>query len=333
MYLAVTRDRKRLHFVIRESVWQGGCWRSRDLADLGPDPAQHIVYPGGHAYYVDPALEDRLQTSATTFNAEALDDLLWPFVDADVRYAVGAFRKRRRPQAATPSAAPGMVHIFDKRRLHFLRFGQMDQGRIGRMPAKFFQTVRDKSRDEIEQHFLQAEQVLKPHERKAYVYVIFDLQRFFSALCAKTMPQGLDPEAVDEHFVAEICRLDGDARFWAGHPRAASPHPYLVRYLIMYFDSDYGQSSFLEDLMRQFMDRHRRHRPPPPRISLDAAAALLGIEPAALGPMTRREVTRRFRRKALALHPDQGGDHRAFINLAEAYREILRRKPRSNLDR
>jgi len=329
MYLAVTRARQRLNFVIRESYWEAGCWRSRDLADLGRDPAHHIVYPGGHAYYVDPALEERLQTCSTSFDADNLDDLFWPFVDADVRYAVEAFRKRRRRTPPATAAHPAPVHLFDQRRLHFLRCGRMDQGAIGRLPANFFRRVRDRSRDEIEQYFMQAERILKPHERKAYVYVIFDLQRFFSQLCARTMPQGLDPEKVDEHFEAEICRLDGDARFWAGHPRRAGLHPYLVRYLTMYFDSDYPQSTWLEDLVRQFMDRHRRHRPPPPpRMDLEDAASLLGIAPAALGRLTRREVTRRFRRKALALHPDQGGEHTAFIRLAEAYREVLRHKPR-----
>ena len=127
----------------------------------------------------------------------------------------------------------------------------MDQGPIGRVPAKILRPVRNRSRDEIEQYFLQAERILKAHERKAYVYVIFDLQRFFNELCAKTMPEALDPEAVDTYFVQELCRLNADNGSWAGMPVQDHLGDYLVRYLIMYFDLDYGRSDVLENLFNQ----------------------------------------------------------------------------------
>jgi hypothetical protein len=328
MYLAAIPEKQWHRFVIRESYWDRDCYRSRDLVDLGCDPTEFIVYPGGRAYYVDPELEDQILDHGGTYDADELEALLWPFVDEDVRYAVESFRRRWTPaERAVDRDKRQKVHLFDKRRIHFLRFGQMDQGFIGRVPAKIFRPIRNRSRDEIEQHFLQAERILKPHERKAYVYVIFDLQRFFSELCAKTMPQGLNQEAVDDYFVQELCRLNTDGVFWAGMPLRDHLQDYLVRYLLMYFDLEYGRSDFLENLINQFRNAHRRHRwPEPKRMPLDKAARIFDVNPEELPRMTRRQVTRLFRQRALRCHPDQGGKPTEFIRLSEAYKAIMQSK-------
>ena len=73
------------------------------------------------------------------------------------------------------------VHIFDKRRLHYLKFGRMEQGYLWLIPQKLFDILHHRSRDEIEQQFLDMEQQLNPQEYKAYVYVIFNLNQFFKA--------------------------------------------------------------------------------------------------------------------------------------------------------
>jgi hypothetical protein len=325
MYLAAIPEKRWHRFVIRESYWDRGCYRSRDLVDIGPDPTEYIVYPGGRAYYIDPQLEDHILERGGAFDADELEDLFWPFVDEDVRYAVGSFRKRRQPPERTVADdRKQAVHLFDKRRVHFLRFGRMDQGFIGRVPAKIFRPVRERSRDEIEQYFLHSERILKPHERKAYVYVIFDLQRFFSELCAKTMPQGLNQKAVDDYFVKELCRLNTDSVFWAGLPMRDHLQDYLVRYLLMYFDMDYGQSHFLENLINQFRNTHRRHRwPDRKRMPLKEASRVFDIGSEELGRLTRHQVTRLFRRRALKCHPDQGGKPTEFIKLSEAYKSIM----------
>jgi len=319
MYLAAVREKRWYRFEIRESYWDGACYRSRNLVDLGGDPSEHIVYPGGRAYYIDPDLEDRIREQGGHPYPDELDDLLWPFVDQDVRHAVGAFRSRQSsPARPKADGAKQKVHSFDKRRVHYLRFGRMDQGAIGRLPPKLFRPVRNRSRDEIEQYFLQAERILKPHERKAYVYVIFDLQRFFSQLCAKTMPQGLDQEAVDTYFEEEICRLNRDQAFWAGMPVHERLQDYLVRYLVMYFDLDYGHSDFLENLFAQF------------GISFAAAVTVFGVSENRLREMTRRELSRLFRRKAMEMHPDQGGRPQDFIRLSEAYKAVMETKRRGS---
>jgi hypothetical protein len=329
MYLAAVPEKQWYRFVIRESYWDRDCYRSRDLVDLGPDPAQYILYPGGRAYYIDPDLEDRIRDQGTEPDPDNLDDLLWPFVDKEIRHAVGAFRERQAPPAAPAAHANQQpVHLFDKRRVHFLRFGRMDQGSIGRVPAKLFRPIRNRSRDEIEQYFLQSERILKAHERKAYVYVIFDLQRFFSEMCAKAMPEALDPEAVDTYFLQELCRLNVDEAFWAGMPRQDHLRPYLVHYLTMYFDLDYGRSNVLENLFNQFRNAHRRHKWPETknRVSFTTASSIFGVAADTLKQMNRREFSRLFRQKAMELHPDQGGRPRDFIRLSEAYKSIMQTK-------
>jgi len=329
MYLAALPEKQWYRFVIRESFWDHGCYRSRDLVELGPDPAQYIIYPGGRAYYIDPDLEDRIRARGSDPDPDELDDLLWPFVDEDVRHAVGVFRNRQSPPAPpTIQSDRQPVHLFDKRRIHFLRFGRMDQGTIGRVPAKIFRPVRNRSRDEIEQYFLQSERILKAHERKAYVYVIFDLQRFFSELCARAMPEALDPEAVDTYFVQELCRLNADDAFWAGMPMHDHLGDYLVRYLTMYFDLDYGRNNLLENLFNQFRNAHRRHQWPAPkdRVSFASASSVFGVAADTLKQMSRREFSRLFRKKAMELHPDQGGRQHDFIRLSEAYKSIMRTK-------
>jgi hypothetical protein len=329
MYLAAIPEKQWYRFLIRESYWDHDCYRSRDLVELGPDPSQYIVYPGGRAYYIDPELEDRIRIKGGHPDPDELDDLLWPFVDEYIRHAVGAFRERQSPPAQpTVHSARQPVHLFDKRRIHFLRFGRMDQGPIGRVPAKILRPVRNRSRDEIEQYFLHAERILKAHERKAYVYVIFDLQRFFNELCAKTMPEALDPEAVDTYFVQELCRLNADNGFWAGMPVQDHLGDYLVRYLIMYFDLDYGRSDVLENLFNQFRNAHRRHKWPEQkkRVSFTTASSIFGVAADTLKQMSRREFSRLFRQKAMELHPDQGGRQRDFIRLSEAYKSIMQTK-------
>ncbi len=330
MYLAAIREKKWYRFVIRESYWDQDCYRSRDLVDLGPDPAEHIIYPGGRSYYIDPDLEDRIRDQGTDPDPDELDDLLWPFVDEDVRYAVGSFRQRHHYEHPSPPGEAQPVHLFDKRRLHFLRFGRMDQGPIGRVPPKVFRPIRNRSRDEIEQHFLQAERIMKPHERKPYLFVIFDLQRFFSQAFARTMPQALDQEAVDRYFIQELCRLNDNPQFWAGMPNQDTLRDYLVRYLIMFFDYDFPSDNFLEDIVRQFVNAHRRHRwpTPKPKVTFAAASTVFGVAEETLRQMSRRELSRLFRQKAMELHPDQGGRHRDFIRLSEAYKSIMQTKRR-----
>ncbi len=204
----------------------------------------------------------------------------------------------------------------------------MDQGRIGRISPKLFQVLLNKSRDEIEQYFLESEGILDPSELKSYVYVIFDLQRFSSKLTAKTMPQALDQKKVDEYFIEEICHLNKDRSFWAGMATRPGLHEYLIRYIIMFFDSEYDQSYFLHDYIKNFIDGKRFYAPPPNKssVTLDEAITIFGIKKDKLKKMSRRGLTALYRHMAKKHHPDKGGEHDKFIKLTEAYQELLKSK-------
>jgi hypothetical protein len=172
------------------------------------------------------------------------------------------------------------------------------------------------------------EQRLAPEERKVYMFVVFDLQRFFTESWARKMPQGLNQAKMDACFLEELCRLNGDRSFWGELGHASSLNEYLVRYAIMFFDHDFGPDTFWADYVRQFMDALRKHRPPPMRrtVSVEEASRIFGVKGDALNTMTRRGLDRLYRQVAKRLHPDTGGTHEAFIRLTEAYEELRARK-------
>ena len=277
---------------------------------------------------------EKLEDQGVQPDWEELENIFWPFLDPAIKRVIEPLRQRYYGRKKTKKLDPAQeakvhaqTHIFDKRRMHYLRCGTLDQGYIGRMPAKLLIRLKGKSRDELEQYFITQEQSLKPVEIKKYVFVIFDLQRFFRELIAKQFPEGLDQHRVDEHFLEEVCRLNQNEAFWVEPQGQKELHEYLVRYVVMFFDSEYGHSTILNDYVRNFMNRHRAYRPPPPKstVSVEEASTILGVKKEALKTTTIRELTRLYRRQAHKVHPDKGGDHEKFIQLAEAYQTLLRK--------
>ncbi len=334
MYLARKHIGGVPHYYIRESYWDGHHYVSRDLFDLGTDPGEHIVYPGGNAFYIDPALEDHLDSRGVSVQGDDLEDIFWPFLDPRIQHALEHFRNRSRrsTQAQKPDGASAKtelpVHIFDKRRLHYLKFGRMEQGYLWLVPDKVFNILRRKSRDEIEQQFMEMERQLNPREYKAYVYVVFDVNRFFTESFAAQKPQYLQQSDMDEFFVAEICKLNGDSAFWAGMAVDRWLHDYLVRYVLMFFDYDFAPHSWVEDYIRKFINSRRYHQPQtqPGSVTMKAASSIFGETQDVLKKMSRQELSRFFRRRARELHPDKGGDQEKFVELTRAYDALLRTK-------
>lgn len=217
------------------------------------------------------------------------------------------------------------VHLFDKRRVHYLRFGDMDQGPLTRMPPVLLKYLLGKSRDEIEQHFIEQEQRLKATELKTYVYTAFDLQRFFSMMIAKKMPQGLDQHQVDDYFLEEICRINQALFHGDDLQPAKGLNDYLVRYLIMFFDHDYENSTLLNDYVKDFIYRHHFFNAPSPSkpVHLDKACEIFGVQKEVLNTMTKLHLARLYRRLALKHHPDKGGSKEKFIELNVTYESLL----------
>lgn len=180
MYLAQKKIGKNTHFFIRESYQDGDIFLSRDLIDLGTDPAAYIVYPGGNAFYINPVIEERLAKRGVSYRDCDLEGIFWRFLDPDIQHALTFFRDREKRSRKSkrlgekPKKHELPVHIFDRRRLHYLKFGRMEQGYLWLVPEKFFSILYNKSRDEIEQQFLDMEQQLHPREFKTYAYVIFN---------------------------------------------------------------------------------------------------------------------------------------------------------------
>ncbi len=331
MYLARKRIRGKTHYTIRESYRDADAYLCRDLFDLGCAPERFIVYPGGNAFYIDAVVEDGIRSLGSEPAPEDMENLFWPFLKADIRRKLEPFRRRerqsqsrRRPAEASANAD---VHIFDRRRIHFLKTGQMDPRALGRIPASLLRPLRNKSRDEIEQDFMGMESILRPRDYKAYTFAIFDLQQFFHQRFVKGHPEFLDPDEVDGCFVEEICRLHRDDSFWAGMDSGGRLSDYLVRYAVMYFDHDYTSPSLAEEYLRDFINRHRMYQPPPVvAIRMEEMTAVFEKSREALKKMNRRDLGRLYRRRAQQLHPDKGGDHERFVKLNEAYQRLLRTK-------
>jgi DNA primase len=307
---------------------------SRDLLDLGHNPANYIVYPGGNSFFIDEVVEDTLCSFGLKPVAGEIDDLFWPYLMPDIRRVLEPFRQRELRARKTASVdqeteLSSRCHMFDKRRIHYLKFGQINQSGIGRASPKLFRVLHNKSRDEIEQGFIEQETVLNVNEYKTYIYAIFNLQNFFSEYFAKTTPQALDQSRLDEYFLAELCRLNDDHVFWAGMPHRDKLHEYLVRYAVMFFDYDYKASHILDEYILNFINSRRRRRSPSKKrvVSMDESSTIFGETKAFLAKMSRGDLARLYRRKAQKLHPDKGGDHDKFVMLTEAYHDLLGRKP------
>ena len=212
--------------------------------------------------------------------------------------------------------------------MYYLRCGVADSSRIARMPLRYFKGLLHKSRDEIEQYILQLEKSLHPREYKSYVYVIFDLQRYFRASPARSIPQALDQDDLDRYFIKDLCRLHRDEFFWTGFQERDGLHEYLVRYAVMFFDYEFDGGSAWNEYLRNFINSRRFYSPPPPQktVAMSEVVEIFGETEKDLREMDKHELTRLFRRKAHKLHPDKGGDHDDFVRLAEAYKQLLRRK-------
>ncbi len=334
MYLARRRVKGEIHYILRRTCGEKGRLTFCDLLELGTNPSQYIVYPGGNSFYIDEMIENTLIKKGVNPDPDLLEDIFWPFIKPSVKVAVNHFRerskkgkKRGRLSARNKEIIMKTVHPFDKRRAHYLKFGNIEQGPLERMPPVIFSNLVDKSRDEIEQSFMQKEQVLNGHELKTYVYTIFNLQQFFNSIMAIKMPQAMDQDKVEKHFLDEICRINKALFKKFSDYSKNSAHEYLIRYAIMFFDNIYAGSTLLDEYAKDFIYRHRFFRSPQPekRVGLKEAASVFGVEKEKLKNMNLKSLTRLYRRLAHEYHPDKGGAEEKFIELNRVYEGLVKR--------
>jgi len=333
VYLAEYTINGRKKYLIRESRYHpdSNCWQSRDLFDLGRSPGKFIEYPGGNSFYIHESVNEQLTSLGAEYDLCELEELFWRFIRKDIRQKIEPFHcrgRRKSRKIEKKILAQEQVQVFDKRRIYYLRCGVVDQLRIGRMPLKYFTALLNKSRDEIEQYIMHLEKSLHPREYKQYVYVIFDLQRYFRASPARTIPQALDQAKLDSYFIKDLCRLGEDDFFWTGLQKGKGLHEYLVRYAVMFFDYEFDGGSAWDEYLQNFINSKRFYREPPLRatVTMSEVVEIFGVTENDLKDMNKIELTKLFRQKAHELHPDKGGEHDAFVRLTEAYKELLERK-------
>ena len=176
MYLAQKRNKQQTYYYIRET-YREGCSEKPGSLPSGHRSTRYIIYPGGKGYYFDEVVEETLREHGVNPTQDELDRIFWEFLDPEIQRVIQGFERKAK---TAPSGSDTIVqdfHLFDKRRIHFLRFGSMDQRDLHRLPDKFFRALLGKSRDELEQYFMHEERILRPRELIRYLFVIFGLQQ------------------------------------------------------------------------------------------------------------------------------------------------------------
>lgn len=337
MYLAKTMVDGEIRFSIRQSYKKDDLYVCQEVLDLGYDPSIYIIYPGGRSFYLHEEVEECLTQQGIQASAEELEDIFWPFVHPDIRRSLECFRRRskakhrkRNLNSEEEDFIRERLHSVDKRRYNYLRFGEPDQSLLTKIPNKFYRIFAFKSRDEIEQLFIDLESKLKPNEYSLYVYSFLYLRRFFDEILAGKMPQALDQERLDRLFIQEICQLNQDLSFWGEIKPSFNLHPYLVRYAIMYMDYTFGPSSYMDEQLQDFIARSRERFQKAyiqkKYFNLEEASQFFGISKERLNSMSKKQLTRLYRRSAQKMHPDKGGDNETFIKLNKIYQDLLAKK-------
>lgn len=321
-------------YSLRFSYWDAvkNCFRTTGLIDLGYQPEKFLHYPNNTCFHLDTDLVYRIEKLCGRDMETELEQLFWPFVDPSVQRKMEHFFSRGGHHAPFKRGTNLLsfdgrpVHSFDKRRLHFLRFGSTDQGKTLQMPARLEAKLLNRSRDELEQYFLEEEARLREHELKSYLYASLNLQQHFTETYARSFPQALPPEKIDEAFIKEFCLLNENRDFWQERTNYDTLPDYLIRYLILFFDSSFPRRSPGFAQAREFMDSHRQFKWPERKntLSKDDISAIFEESQETLRKADKKEITRLYRNKAKALHPDTGGDQEKFIRLTAAYEVLLR---------
>ncbi len=335
MYLATLTRGQTKHYEIRQSL-PGDDHRYLEyqvVFDLGGDPGRYIERLSDDICYFSAELEDRLQQETSEDASLILEELLWDFLPAEEQTRLSIFRHRGKARVSAlsegeRSAIEKDIHLFDRRRLYYLRYGAVDQSRIFRLNPKLYRPLLNKCRDEREFYLLDLEKALQHNELRTYVFAIFDLQRHFTESFSATMPEALNQIDIADFFIEEICSLNDDISFWRTGTGGTSLHDHLIRYMIMFFDHGYGRRSLFDDFVREFMGRHRAFSWPEkkPAVSTGQAEKIFQRKWQKLQKMSRRELTRLYRERAKELHPDSGGNHEQFIELNGAYASLMARK-------
>ena len=332
-YIKRIRQGGAYHYVISETVSDGGVLTSRDLMDLGPDPSIYIQYFDRHAFAFKSVIEENLEKSGVRFTSDEIERLLKPFLKPEIQRIVEIFDRSRHSRLQVSynleELVPGQrqVHIFDARRLYYLRSGRMDSGELAQRRWKFLEVLLCKSRDEIESDLDRMEQALPPREYPAYVFTSLGVPLLLPGYL-KDYPSAVDREKLDSLVLTELCKINSDEVFFLGVPREDGfLHQYLRKYVWYYFDSEFRTETSFDGF--RFSGGPRISVPARPANSLHDAYRVFEISAEQFSRMSGRELTSIFRRKAKKIHPDRGGEHEDFLKLSEAYEHLMEIKKKT----
>lgn len=322
-YLKRIRTRNGCHYILSETYSDRGILKSRDIMELGPDPSVHIRYPGGNRFYLSPVIEETLNRKGVDYTVDDLEFVFKSFLAPELQNIIERYRSVRKPcdlDALAPEHRE--VHLFDARRLYYLRFARMDSGELAVRRWKFLDVFLCKSRDEIESMIADMEHSLPPSEYAVYVYAALGVPLLFPRYL-RDHPAALDPAMVDAHVLDALCRIDRDEKFFLGVERDSkgSLHAYLRKYAWFYFDHSFRMDMWDEGIgFARENGRRPVQRSDPP---LEEAYRAFAITAGQFARMSRKDLIRIYRRKAKTMHPDKGGDHEDFVRLSEAYERLM----------
>lgn len=336
MYLASLKNGPTITYQIRQSYRltdEDSLWSFRIIFDFGNNPRSFFKVVDDCIVLFDDNLLEAVSAADEKESCSLLEQLLWRFLPQETRKRLALFgtRSALQPAPFTDRERENIarqIHLFDRRRLYYLRYGAVDQSRLSRLHEKCCRPFLDTCRDEREYLFAAEEAVLSPGVYLQYVYAIFNIQKHFHQSFAAWFPEALAFDEVADHFLSEICELNQDLRFWQGEVPDQTLHSHLHRYLIMFFDFSPAGRSFHDDFARAFMAGHRRFRWPErtPSHPPEKMSKVFTTPYEELKKMTGEQLNRLYRKKAMLLHPDRGGDHDLFIELTEVYESLRRMK-------
>ncbi len=134
-------------FFIRETVKDSsGALVSRQLFELGGDPEKFVEYIDDRVFYISEEVEERLSALDVKYDYDELEELFWPFIDIELRTTIENFggirgrrtgRSRRRGRRM-PEEDFAQTHVFDRRRLYYLKFVQINMGEAVETPLPIY---------------------------------------------------------------------------------------------------------------------------------------------------------------------------------------------------
>lgn len=334
MYLAKERCGSRLRYSIRQSQEIEQDYHGfREVFDLGCSPSRFFTIMEEHIVIFNEELLGTLREYGARKPESLLEKLLFVFFPKNVQQRLRTFKDRSATYRGSLTEhereqIAHQVHLFDRRRLYYLRYGAVDQSRLSKLHEKCCRPLIGQSRDEREHFFEMEERVLEPGSFFQYIYAIFNLNKYFHESFAPWLPEALARVEVEEQFIKALCALQRDKTFWQAEATDSFLHTHLHRYVWMFFDFTPHKRSFQHDFIRNFMGSRRNFKWPKktPQASPETIEKIFELSEQQLVSMSRQELTRLYRKKAMQLHPDTGGDAEMFISLTEIYTSLMQRK-------